>query len=548
MIEIRNVAVGMKQAVALVGMRMVRAARVGILVFVILAIALSTGSCKHEPSSVASGTTNNAQGGALSSGSGSAHVNYKSNVHLVEQDEGEKGIFGVSTNGAALLLDPSNPKFQSLKGGDVLVIKGMMAKKIVATKMDESGLLVLTQQAQLTDAVQDGTIHVSAPIRFGGQVAENRKPELMEEFMNRFSPTVYAQSPDALAMNSAEAKGTKDAYGNVLSGVKGALIDDWKTDFNATTAEGKINIHLKMTKEVGGFKAVITGEGYLANFDFDSNIGIEQSKFDNIDAGLKNLNGVMNFKWEVAKETPGVQTGDDRIKLPAAIEIPLYKYMDGFPLFLEIGSALIIKPAISGGKEYSRGSFRITYDGYQHFSAKKGNIDSDGNITGDIQFLESQNISPLAPMGMVVAFAAPRIELTFGVSKILKFKDMKEAASKVDALAGLLAKEALTPEQYAAFKSSPMGNFTISKAIENATKSDAAVYFEFISSAGMSFTGISAITPCTRHDIHLWGRVGVSAEVFGQSMGKSEKDIFEKDFTRIDPPGTKLCEAVGPKV
>ena len=83
MIEIRNVAVGMKQAVALVGMRMVRAARVGILVFVILAIALSTGSCKHEPSSVASGTTNNAQGGALSSGSGSAHVNYKANVHLV---------------------------------------------------------------------------------------------------------------------------------------------------------------------------------------------------------------------------------------------------------------------------------------------------------------------------------------------------------------------------------------------------------------------------------------------------------------------------------
>ena len=146
-------------------------------------------------------------------------------------------------------------------------------------------------------------------------------------------------------------------------------------------------------------------------------------------------------------------------------------------------------------------------------------------------------------MGMVVAFAAPRIELSFGLTKLLNFSDFKEAAGKVDAIAGVVAKKLLNDEQYTQFQNS-LGNLKLGKAVEMATKSDAAAYFEMVSSSGMSFTGISAIFPCTRHEIQLWGKVGVSAEAFGQDVGKAEKEIFHKDFTRIDPPGTKQCDAV----
>ena len=513
---------------------------IGLLLLALMA-ALVTG-CKKSaetPEAVGTGARETSSGG-----SGSAVVTYQSNVHVLDQGPGMEAVQGISTNGAAMLLDASNPQIRSLKAGDVLVIKGLLAKKIVAAEPQGNYVLVLTQPASLTDAISQGRIHVAAPIRFG-QLRADSFP-LMPPRWDLLSSYAYAQSPEGTMMSQAEAKGASDAYGNLLKGLKGAVIEGWTTDWNCGTSEGKLTLHLQMKKDVGGFVALITGDGYLQNFDFNSDIGIEQSTTDKIDAGLKNLNGVMNFKWEVSKDTPGVQTGNDRIKLPGAIEVPLYKMLDGFPLFLEISGALIIKPAISGGKEYSRGAFRITYDGYQHFSAKKGNIDTDGNVKGDIQFLESQNISALAPMGMVVAFAAPRIELTFGVSKIFKFSDMKEAASKVDALADLLSQKTLTPDQYQQYKSSPMGKFGLSKAIDTAMKSDAAAYFEMVSSAGMSFTGASAIVPCSRHDIHLIGKVGVSAEAFGQDVGKAEKDIFNKDFTRIDPPGTRLCEEVNP--
>ena len=494
-------------------------------------IAVLLAGCKHPKTAQTEGSSA-AASVPPATGSGSAKVTYRSNVHVVEQQAGTRAIQGVSTNGAALLLDASDPKLQSLQAGDVLVVKGLLAKKIIGTEVEGSSLLVLTQPASLVDAVQDGKIQVSAPIRFGTAHAENLQPNPPGGFFDRLVPPVYAQ-------------GTKGGDGDILGGIKGAIIDGWTTDFSTTPGEGRLNINMTLKKNVGGFVALITGDGYISNFDFDSNIGVENSSYQNIDAGLKKLNGVMNFKWEVSTDTPGPRTGQDRIKLPAGIDIPLYQYLDGMPLYLEVSSALLIEPALTGGKEYSRGAFRITYDGYQHFSGKTGVIDSDGKVTGDIQFLESQNISAVAPMGMIVAFAAPRIELTFGVSKVMPFTDMKEAAAKVDLLADQLAKRLLTPEQYAQYKSSPMGDFTFTKAIEMANKSDAEAFFEMVSSAGVSFTGVSVVSPCTRHDIQLSGKVGVSAEVMGVELGKSEKDIYQKDFTRIDPPGTKLCESVG---
>jgi hypothetical protein len=272
---------------------------------------------------------------------------------------------------------------------------------------------------------------------------------------------------------------------------------------------------------------------------------VEHTKYQNIQMGIKNLNGAMNFKWEVATDKPGAHTGDDRIKLPAGIEIPLYEYLDGLPLYLEISSALILRPALSGGAEYSRGAFRVNFSGYQHFSGAKGNIDADGKVSGDIQFVEGQNISALAPLGMVVAFAAPRIELSFGITKIFPQDTLESAAEKVDQIADYLAKKALSPDVYDAFKASKFGTDPISKGVKAMTQSDATAFFEMVTSSGMSFTGASAIVPCTRHDIHLWGKVGVSAQLMGMDMGATTKDIYKKDFTRIDPPGTKLCESVG---
>jgi hypothetical protein len=302
---------------------------------------------------------------------------------------------------------------------------------------------------------------------------------------------------------------------------------------------------LTLTKNVGGFVAKIDGQGYISNFDFSSSFGVDQGITDRITTGFKDLNGEMNFQWEVGKDTPGVENTKSRIKLPAAVSIPLAQFLDGFPLFLDVSSAILISPAVSGGKEYSKGSFHITYDGYQNFNIAKGNVDGGGSVNGKATIDDPTNLSAVAPMGLVVAFAAPRLELSFGAAKVLKMDTIKVAADRVDFLADQVAKRLLGPKDYQAFKDGPYGQLKLSKAADNVLKSDAAAYFEMVSSSGMSFSGDSAILPCSRTDVTLVGTVGGSGEMLGQSVGESSKEIFRQAFSRVTPPGVKLCESIG---
>jgi hypothetical protein len=100
----------------------------------------------------------------------------------------------------------------------------------------------------------------------------------------------------------------------------------------------------------------------------------------------------------------------------------------------------------------------------------------------------------------------------------------------------------LDSDQYEAFKAGPFGSFSLAKAADDALKSDAAAYFEMVSSSGMSYSGLSVLTPCSRADITLLGVVGASAEVIGESLGETRKEIFKKQITKITPSGTKLCK------
>jgi len=518
-------------------------------VSVLTMMAVMSTACKKSSTEESSSTSSSAESTAgyapkAAEGSGSIKVTYQSNVKTMEMKEAEDAIIGQSSDGAAFLFDASNEKAKSLKAGDVLLVKGLIARKVLGAETEPEGVIVLTQQATIPDVVQDGDIDVQAPIRFGELQAETKidsRSQLAKAWQSIWPEKVYAQ--EAQRLQDAEAKGTRDAYGNVLNGAFHSIVDGWDTKYSVNPSGGKLNLDLTMTRDVGGVVAKITGQGNISKFDFSSGIGIHKSVTQRFDTAFKNLNGVMNFQWEIAKDSPGVLTdAKTRIKLPSAIEIPLAQYLDGFPLYLEVSGALIIKPAISGGKEISKGSFRINYDGSQHFRVNKGNIDSDGNVKGDIEIADPQNISPTTPLGMVVAFAAPRLELSFGTAKIFKMADFKKAASVVDPIADKVAKRILSPDQYQSFKGGPLGSFSMGKAIDTALKSDAAAYFEMVSSSGMSDTGMSAIVPCSRTDVSLSGVVGASAETFGMSLGETKKEIFKKEMSKVVPRGVKLCE------
>jgi hypothetical protein len=503
----------------------------------------SSSSSSSSPSSPASNAFSNYTAPRQSGGSGSADVTYKPGVQVVEQKAGTDALISVSTDGSTLVFDRSRGGFPELKDGDVFVIKGLLARKVIASESNGNELAVLTIPAGLIDIITDGKIRLQAPIHFGrGQAfAMASPPENPNRVADLFVPQLFAQGPTETRRQEAEAAGVRDAYGNMAAAPFKAVLSGWETKFSTDPEPGKLNIHLQLKKSLAGVAAVITGEGYLADFEFGSDIDVERSTVENLKLEYKKLNGLMNFTWEIQTTEKGSLVGNAKMKLPAAIEIPLYEYLGGLPLFLEISSAVIIKPALNGAYEFSRGGFRITWDGYQKFGAKDGTVDADGQLTGGLQLGESESGSG-APLGLVVALAMPRIELSIGVSKILKFDGMADAAKKADGYFDKLVTKTFGAEALAKIKASPMSQVTAKNIVDAAMGSNAAAYIELTTSVGTSHSGSAAMVPCTRTDLHLAANVGVSAKAFGQSVGDADKELFKLDTTRVKPDQDMLCK------
>ncbi len=480
----------------------------------------------------------------VAGGTGSAEVSYQPSVHTVDANRSLAIVRAASRDGWTLAVDANAPELAGLKAGDVLLFKNLTARRVVAADTNGGRVYVLTDHAALGDVVRTGKIRLHAPIRFTAAVASvapDRGRATGGRLLDVLVPPAYAQKP------KKQPDPIKDAYNAGQKALKtgekvaSGVFDGWTTNYSATPGAGRLDLEVTMTREAGPFRAVIKGTGYIADFDLDSGIDVERGVVEQLELASKRMNGVMNFTWQVAADAPDPHNNDHgRIKLPSPVKIPLAPFLGGMPLFIEIGGAVIIEPALTGGKEYSRGAFRVTYDGAQQFSVKKGNIDAEGNVTGDIKYVEGQSISPLAPHGFVMALAAPRVELTLGLGK-LNFKAIDEAAGKVDDYADALLHQVLTPEQYEAFKKNPVGGIKMAQAATNAVKSNADAYVELVTSSGASFSGESAIVPCTRTDIHVTVTVGASATAFGQQAGKVSKEVYRKDFLRVDPPGNHLC-------
>ena len=482
----------------------------------------------------------------ISGGTGSANLTYQPSVRVIERAEGLRALVSVSTDGSTLVFDRTRGEIPALAPGDVVLIKGLLVRKVIAADTQGNETAVLTVPAGLPEIVMDGQIRVQAPIRFGEAQAHSSasarpSPSPWARLSHAIVPTVYGQSPTEERRKQAERTGVKDAYGNLAKAPFKSVMSGWETEFAVVPVPGRLNVSLKMKKSLAGVTALITGEGYLADFDFSSEMDVERGVVERLQVAYKKLNGTMNFKWEVQTTKDGELRGNASIKLPAAIEIPLYQYLGGLPLFLEISAAVIIKPALGASYQYSHGSFRVTYDGYQTFRVKEGNVDADGNVTGDIELLESKNMSPMTATGMVVAFAAPRLELSLGVSKVLKFDGMKEAAEKADKAFDVLATRVFGREAVEKFKKSPMSQVTSTKIVDAAMGSNAAAYIQLVTTSGMSYTGSAVMAPCSRMDLHMGVKVGASATAFGQSVGNTDKEIFGKDLTRVYPSENALC-------
>ena len=485
----------------------------------------SAGEAAKAGSQIAAG-----DGVLVGVGKSYAHVTYKPEVKLIEKATVDASIQGIGSDGHGVVFKNAAPEILALKAGDILLVKDAFAAKVLAAETDGDQTVLVTDRVGLVDVLQQGEINMDSAINFNGPKVASAPEVSVPAFSLKdlIETPVYAANIMGIPPQAPTSQ--------VKKAVTDAFTSGWKIEkWSVTPAGNSANISARMTKDTEGFKAAVDMDGSITNFQFTSNLKFPfQGAGNQIAAGVKGMSGNMHFVWEIGKDTPGVWAVEDKIKLPAGITIPLGEMLAGLPLSLDISSAFLIHPALTGGNEYSKGGFTIGWVG----SNSPGATGSEG-LTFAIT--DDTNVSPVAPNGMVISFCAPRIELKLGLlgayggSTVLKV-----AAIGIDAAISRVAAKYLPPAVLDALKASPLGKISVS----NTLASSADLYVQIIHTEGVTHSSNVTLAPCTKIELKVTAQTGGDAKLFGLTdKATTAKDLFSKTFTQWKP-GSAFCKGI----
>jgi hypothetical protein len=489
----------------------------------------------------------NAKNVSVDAGTSFAKITYKPEVKIVDEGMVSDSLVGVSSDGHGAVFKNALAPILALKTGDIFMVKNQFAVKVLGTQTDGDQTVLIIDRAMLVDVVQSGQIHLDSGVSFHGPGAASVQPQTRRsfDFRDLLATPAYAQQGTGARQDTTDyhsdpnlvpgyntpkpGVGSNSAVSNAKDFAKSITSMDWSIDdWSVTPANGTATILLKITKDLAGFEGLVTVDGTVSNFTLVSDLSFPGNAGQSVSDILKGMKGKFNFSWRVAKKTPGVWASEDKLNLPAGINIPLGPLLGGVPLTLDISVALLIHPALTGGNEYEHGAFMLGFSG-------------DGTSEGlTVEVTKQESISPAAPNAMVIAFCAPRVELQLSPMGMFKSPGLQSVAEKIDAIVGFVASKILSPGMLANIKSSPFGNFSMSNAL--ASKADA--YVQLIHSAGTTQAANITPVPCKKFELKIDGEYGGDASLMGMTPNaKTVKTMFTKTYTRYDP-GSDFCKSV----
>jgi hypothetical protein len=463
----------------------------------------------------------------------------------------------VSDNDAILVFAPS-PAVQKLQAGSVLVMQGLAIKKVVGVVPVDSGIAVITEPGTVYDAVKDGHIHWEHDVDYTQYASAPTPPSRDIPTMQaglgaadevRAVATLWHWATRPAGDTGAESDSTpKDStmrgvcgHGDTIR-VNAAKLGRWDWCVYPYSSGGQLHIKTTLTNTTGGIQALLVGRATMGSFRTFSDLDIQNHSISNFTWSSKNLAALFTLEWEIGKETPGVWAEEDLIPLPLGFEMPMV--VGGLPLILEVSEGVMIHPAITGGKQISAGKFKVEYKGGSSLSVSKGQIDDHGEMSGQVEIPNTVEAPSVGAVAMVVAIAAPRIELKLDAGAFwgqFKFLLPRWANTIPQIIA-------LSPTGRA-LMGSPQGQliqkaFSIVKSQggigDSALKSQAAAHIDFIMSAATFQSGALVIVPCHRLQLIGTVTVGVNVAALGYSVAKWQKNIW-RDSTALHDNASPTC-------
>lgn len=456
------------------------------------------------------------------------HVEYSDNTAIVDQNTVARTFRGVSADHRIFLFEDSPALRQKLVPGKFVLFEGLDLRKVDALAVDGQTLIVGTETAPLNEALKNAQIQLEIPVDFKqihDQIAAERRSQevpppsfallkSLSQVWDGLEPRVYAAGPNDLE-GDAEFKDDKDA--------------SWKLHYQNTfnpDHSADINITIHRHNE-DGLNVEIDAKSHLSKFIQKDAILMSDGQFKSASFQNVGLHGSVDLDWGIATSEGKRPMEEDRVKIPHPIKIPLME-TTGLPMTLEISEALLFHPAFTTGGEIAKSGYHVDFGGDEGFQLSGKDIETRGNVQGDVAVKTTSAFSPLAAYGVVLAMAVPRVELKMGTEELFEAAGLSESTVK---------------KVTSFLQHSP----TIGKWLSpgpNPLAVEGAAYFQVVISTTVAASGMQSLVPCKQFTLNLNGQVGADGKFLGSSTSTPTKDIFTKAYSRWDP-GAKICGAPG---
>lgn len=329
-------------------------------------------------------------------------VTYKPGTVVLKSADVERGLQSVAADGSTFTLDAATPGLAQVKVGSVVVMPGVVLAKVTGVTTMGSAIVLATEPAAITDAIDEGSIQWEQPIG-PGTTSPGSGP--------------FAR-PMAAGLHPLGAGLGITPTGGSYSG----SLDGYDYKITLTPGADDVSIDLAVTYQDANYEVSVTGTGKLSGFRSNADIEVHQGVLQQASVTARNLSGSVTLSWAAGKPAP-TKSGAE---MPLTVKIPfkwtnVIPILDGIPIIYSIGADVQITPLFQGGDSSSQGSVTVPFGGTVTMTPTGGS----GTVQGQPSISTSSTTVSLAPSGFVAGVSFPSVGVGLGFSEANVMLDTK---------------------------------------------------------------------------------------------------------------------------
>lgn len=406
-------------------------------------------------------------------------------------------VVDVTPDGRTFTLARSAAGVDQIREGSVLLVTGMLAGRVEATRSTGDGVAVTLGPVALTDLVEEGRLEFDSTELRPSDAIVHVWEEPVDPGTYGVSPSDQGSGPDvteAATHGPARARLVSMSGGGVpleSSGSTQVTYGDYRIKIASTEKpSGDVTREIAVTGTRGGIDFTMSAKATQKPFRADGVLDVVGGVVRGGRFEVGSLSGSVELK-ATARFTNGEKSFDDLIKVPWEESYPVI--ISGIPFYVSLKASLSATPSFTTSPAELGASLKISFDGNGGWTLQDRALSPIAELVlREVESPTSTALSTFGAAGMVVALQLPRIGFGLGFGPI-----------------------------------------------------SAGVFVDLVTSVGYTTTGAHAMAQCDRFDMSLVGRAGIEQKFgllgFGIDNEASAKvDLAKSSTTHVFPP-TAAC-------